>query len=111
MHIPFSFAVYIPAQHAQTELRNGSVAIVDADRSQLSRRIVDALISLGRTLGMDVIAEGVETQEQAHKLRYLDCRIAQGFWFSKPLPAEAAYALLIREQGLSKSSIRSLHHH
>ena len=40
----FSFAVYIPAKHAQTELRNGSVAIVDHDRSQLSRRIADSLL-------------------------------------------------------------------
>ena len=41
----FSFAVYVPARHAQTELRNGSVAIVDADRSQLSARIADALMA------------------------------------------------------------------
>lgn len=41
----FSFAVYIPARHAQTELRNGSVAIVDNDRSRLSRRIGDSLLS------------------------------------------------------------------
>ena len=40
----FSFAVYIPAQHAQTELRNGSVAIVDEDRSQLSARVADGLL-------------------------------------------------------------------
>ena len=75
------------------------------------RRIVDALISLGRVLGMDVIAEGVETQEQAQKLRDLDCPTAQGFWFSKPLPADSAHALLLREKDVSKSSIRSLHHH
>jgi ABC-2 type transport system permease protein len=41
----FSFAVYVPSRHAQTELRNGSVAIVDADRSQLSARIADALMA------------------------------------------------------------------
>lgn len=41
----FSFAVYVPSRHAQTELRNGSVALVDADRSQLSARIGDALMA------------------------------------------------------------------
>jgi ABC-2 type transport system permease protein len=41
----FSFAVYVPSRHAQTELRNGSVALVDADRSQLSGRIGDALMA------------------------------------------------------------------
>jgi len=40
----FTYAVYTPAQHAQTELRNASVAIVDEDRSQLSKRIHDALL-------------------------------------------------------------------
>lgn len=64
-----------------------------------NRRIVDALISLGRTLGMEVIAEGVETAEQAQRLRELDCRVAQGFWFSKPLPSASARALLARERG------------
>jgi ABC-2 type transport system permease protein len=41
----FTFAVYVPSRHAQTELRDGSVAIVDGDRSQLSARIGDALMA------------------------------------------------------------------
>jgi ABC-2 type transport system permease protein len=40
----FTYAIYTPAQHAQTELRNAAVAIVDEDRSQLSHRIRDALL-------------------------------------------------------------------
>jgi ABC-2 type transport system permease protein len=40
----FTYAIYTPAQHAQTELRNAAVAIVDEDRSQLSMRIRDALL-------------------------------------------------------------------
>jgi diguanylate cyclase (GGDEF)-like protein/PAS domain S-box-containing protein len=76
-----------------------------------NRRIVDALITLGRVLGMDVIAEGVETAEQAQKLRELDCRMAQGYWFSKPLPAESALALLAREEELTRGGIRTMHHH
>lgn len=72
------------------------------------RRIVDALISIGRVLNLGVIAEGVETQEQAQKLRDLECRMAQGFWFSKPLPSAAAQALLVREKDVHHSSVRSL---
>jgi EAL domain-containing protein (putative c-di-GMP-specific phosphodiesterase class I) len=64
-----------------------------------SRRIVDALISLATVLGMGVIAEGVETQEQAENLRALNCHVAQGFLFSKPVPPEVAQALLERESG------------
>ena len=72
-----------------------------------NRRIVHALIGLGRALGMDVIAEGVETQEQAQRLRDLDCRIAQGFWFSKPLSSESAHALLMRERDSGQSTVIS----
>ncbi len=75
------------------------------------RRIVDALINLGRVLEIGVIAEGVETQEQAQKLRELDCRMAQGFWFSKPLPSDSAHALLQREQDVAQSSIRTVSRH
>lgn len=75
------------------------------------RRLVDALINLGRVLDMTVIAEGVETQEQAQKLRDLKCCMAQGFWFSKPLPAESAAALLAREKDVARSSLRTLARH
>ena len=60
-----------------------------------NRRIVDALLGLGRALGMEVIAEGVETEEQAQKLRDLECRAAQGFWFSRPVSSASARALLV----------------
>ncbi|HEY5619822.1 MAG TPA: EAL domain-containing protein [Vicinamibacterales bacterium] len=73
------------------------IASSDATRS---RRIIDALISLSNVLGMEVIAEGVETEEQAQKLRDLNCHIAQGFLFSKPLPSDLARALLVRANGI-----------
>lgn len=74
-------------------------------------RIIDALISLGRVLEMGVIAEGVETIEQAQRLRELNCAKAQGFWFSKPLPSESALALLLREGELPLQSIRPVSRH
>jgi diguanylate cyclase (GGDEF)-like protein/PAS domain S-box-containing protein len=72
--------------------RSFIASMPDAPRS---RRIVDALISLATVLGMGVIAEGVETEEQAENLRALNCHVAQGFLFSKPVPREAARALLV----------------
>jgi len=56
--------------------------------------IVSAVIDLARVLGMEEIAEGVETTEQAAHLRELGCRFAQGYLFSKLLPAEGIGALL-----------------
>ena len=49
--------------------------------------IVDAVISLGNALGLQVIAEGVETTEQAQYLESHGCNIIQGYWISPPLPA------------------------
>lgn len=56
--------------------------------------IVRMIIDLGQTLGMDIIAEGIETAEDAERLRSLACDFGQGYFWSKPLPAEAATDLL-----------------
>ncbi|PWC76223.1 EAL domain-containing protein [Azospirillum sp. TSH64] len=53
-----------------------------------------AIVGLGRSLGLSVIAEGVETQEQLQLLRDLACESYQGFLFSRPIPAEEVERLL-----------------
>jgi EAL domain-containing protein (putative c-di-GMP-specific phosphodiesterase class I) len=50
--------------------------------------ITAAIISLGRSLGIQLVAEGVETQEQADILSSQGCRFFQGFHFGKPVPSE-----------------------
>ncbi|MBD2460596.1 EAL domain-containing protein [Oscillatoria sp. FACHB-1407] len=56
--------------------------------------IVRTILSLAHNLGMDVTAEGVETQEQADQLLLMNCEYGQGYLFSKPLDRESATHLL-----------------
>ncbi|PSN77726.1 hypothetical protein C8B47_20600 [filamentous cyanobacterium CCP4] len=62
--------------------------------SHEDHEIVRTIVGLGHTLGMDLIAEGIETQEQAAALRSLGCEFGQGYYWAKPLPAIEATALL-----------------
>jgi EAL domain-containing protein (putative c-di-GMP-specific phosphodiesterase class I) len=52
--------------------------------------VVRMIIELAHTLSLEVIAEGVETEEQATLLKEMGCDFAQGYHFSMPLPPEAA---------------------
>lgn len=56
--------------------------------------IIAAVIDMSHTLGLPIIAEGVETKEQADMLLKFGCKQMQGFYFSKPLPVEEYEALL-----------------
>lgn len=70
------------------------------------RAIVNAIIGLGRSLRLQVVAEGVETREQLDILRECGCHLIQGFYFSRPLPADrlAAYVRTLDEQARQSKS-------
>jgi diguanylate cyclase (GGDEF)-like protein/PAS domain S-box-containing protein len=61
-----------------------------------STAIVQAVISLAKSLGMRVTAEGIETREQLEHLRSLDCDQGQGYFLARPLSAVAAEELLMK---------------
>jgi diguanylate cyclase len=56
--------------------------------------LAEAVIGLGRILGLRVVAEGIETKEQWEKLRQLGCGLGQGFHISYPLPSDEFEALI-----------------
>lgn len=59
--------------------------------------IVRTIITLGHILGMDVVAEGIETKAQKEKLYELGCKYGQGYLFSKPLDQQKATQLLVKQ--------------
>jgi diguanylate cyclase (GGDEF)-like protein/PAS domain S-box-containing protein len=66
----------------------------DTDGASKDAEIVSAMIELTHALGLKAVAEGVETSEQLARLRNMKCDLAQGNYFSEPLPSEALSVLL-----------------
>ncbi|HXV21038.1 MAG TPA: EAL domain-containing protein [Desulfuromonadales bacterium] len=85
-------------------LRRFPVGCLKIDRSFITDVTTDAsaaavatsVVAIAHSLGLIAIAEGVETKEQLDFLRHCGCDKFQGYYFSKPLPAEA-FAALVRE--------------
>ena len=59
--------------------------------------IVQAVVGLGKRLGMGIVAEGVETRDQLERVRREGCTEVQGYFFSKPLPAPEALTFLVTQ--------------
>lgn len=68
--------------------------IRECDKNIEDAAICKAIISLAKSLGMLIIAEGVETQSQLTFLKNESCDVYQGYFFSKPIPAEHVLTLL-----------------
>ena len=63
--------------------------------------VTQAVMAMGRSLKLEVVAEGVESAEQSAFLQSIGCEIAQGFYFSAPLVAEQAGELLAQRGQIS----------
>ena len=85
-----------------TYLRNFAMDILKIDKSfidtvAVSARessLVETMVKMGSTLGMQVVAEGIEDADQLARLRTLDCELGQGYLFSRPVPRDEIDRLL-----------------
>jgi diguanylate cyclase (GGDEF)-like protein len=100
-------------------LQRFPVSTLKIDRSFISRmsesdgtaEIVRTIAKLAQTMGMDVVAEGVETESQRAQLRDFECELGQGYYFSRPMDGEDAEALLLHSfphVGLAHATVVSV---
>jgi EAL domain-containing protein (putative c-di-GMP-specific phosphodiesterase class I) len=86
------------------------VDILKMDRSFLTTEregdsaMAAAIIAIGERLGLEVVAEGIESQEQYETLQQLGCELGQGFLFAKPMPHAALLAYLLDDTVVDKAS-------
>ena len=72
--------------------------VKDMNRDETSRSIVDSIIALAHTMSLRVIAEGVETAEQAARLADSGCDYLQGYYFGRPMPVEQVALFVERRE-------------
>jgi len=82
--------------------------IADLESDPQDAAITEAIIGLARGLGLRVVAEGVGTREQLEFLDAHGCDCFQGFWISKPLPADAFYDFVRLKSVGRASAARSI---
>ncbi|MBW9258645.1 MAG: EAL domain-containing protein [Candidatus Thiodiazotropha sp. (ex. Lucinisca nassula)] len=92
-----------------SHLRNYPFDVLKIDRSFINDLMVDAAdwelvnasVLMAHGMGLEVIAEGVETEDQLKQLQNMKCDLAQGFLFNKPITAEAFTSMLQDSVGVS----------
>ena len=83
----------------ELKIDRGFISEIDTLPKQIT--IIENVINLGKNLNMDIVAEGVETRQQAMLLSSLNCDSIQGFHFYKPQPKQEIEALLVQNKRAS----------
>ena len=92
-------------------LQQLTISTIKIDRSFVSnleqnthnQKIVAAMVNLAHTLGLNVVAEGIETREQLAMLQQLGCDYGQGYLFGKPTSVTDFERMMIQESALATS--------
>ena len=80
--------------------------IVDLEQDTADATLIAAIVAMSDALGVTTIAEGVESETQAEHLLGLGCSVAQGYLYSRPMPAEAVPDAVARLATRAKSRLR-----
>ncbi|HSG23085.1 MAG TPA: EAL domain-containing protein, partial [Azonexus sp.] len=99
-----AYLKHLPIQHLKID--RSFVTDIEADANDAA--ICAATIALGHNLGLKLIAEGVETEQQREFLSRLGCDILQGYLYSKPLPFDEIIPYLQAHQSLSEQPCATL---
>lgn len=83
----YSSLSYLAKLPVQT-LKIDQAFIAQLSESSANNRVVEAIVALGKSMKLDVIAEGVETDQQYAIVRQLGCNLAQGYFIARPMPAD-----------------------
>ena len=78
-----------------------------AQAGRKSDAIIRAVSQMGRTLGIEIVAEGLETTEQVKAVRFAGCTLGQGYHFSRAIPAYQASLLLAEDRSSQNNDTRS----
>ena len=79
--------------------------VKDIDKNEQDRNITATIVRLAKYLDINVVAEGVETEEQAYMLHIMGCHYQQGYYYCKPLKAEQV-ANFIDKNEVDKQSVK-----
>ncbi len=79
--------------------------ICDCHNNDEDKAIIKTIVSLGKSLGLSLIAEGVEEFAHVEFLKGLACDEIQGYWFSRPVPPDEIIEILLKKGGDIKSSM------
>lgn len=80
----------------------------ELDRSRSHRKVVQGIIKMAHHLGMEVVAEGVETATQAEALKRMQCDAIQGYVFARPMPVEEFIRFVDEHPGVTLPDPRSI---
>jgi len=82
------------------ELKIDKSFIIDIDECENDSAITNAAIQMAHGLGLDVVAEGIESEEIWHKLQQMGCDYGQGYWIARPMPIDELLAWIDEHHAL-----------